>query len=230
MCGRYSLATTPKEIEKRFNVDPKNLEIQKDRIKARYNIGPGQNTPVIVLDDTGNKTIELMRWGYLPFWAKDINEGYRYINARDDSVFNKPTWKKAILNARCIIPATSYFEWVKEGKEKHPFVHKVTDQEVFGFAGIWSVWKDVEGMEWHTFAIITTKPNKESAAIHDRMPVILHPSEEDDWLNPDLTEPEQLSHFLRSYEDGKLEIYETSPAVNTLKLDHDQLIKPLNSA
>ncbi len=193
--------------------------------------------PVIIQNDSG-RHIELMKWGLIPVWAKDPKIGYKLINARDDGIFEKPMWRSVIKRKRAIIPADGFYEWKKlpdpKAKDKivkHPFYIKPKNTDLFGFAGIWEVWRDAEGKQWPTYSIITTDPNKEMKNIHDRMPVILHKEDETDWLSPANNENRSaIEKLLHPYEDNGLEMFEVSSAVNITKNNDQKLIYPLNSA
>jgi len=195
---------------------------------ATYNAAPTQTLPVVV-DHPNGKRIELMKWGLIPVWAKDEKIGYKLINARSETVFEKNTWKKVITNQRCLVPATGFYEWKKAADGKRPFyIHKL-DQPIMSFAGVWSSWKSSEGNTLHSYAILTTAPNKEMSVLHDRMPVILHPEDEQDWLNPDMTEQQDIAQFLRPLEDGSLDIYEVSTAVNNVRVNNESLVRPVST-
>jgi putative SOS response-associated peptidase YedK len=225
MCGRYTLYKTS-ELEKRFKTRPPAFTLHDS-----YNVAPGQMLPVIIQSEHG-RTIEPMKWGLVPMWAKDINIGYKMINAREDGIFDKPAWRGPIRHHRCLVPATGFYEWKHlDGKKtKQPYFIKPKDQELFAFAGIFDVWHDkVTGSELWSYSIITTEPNKEMTAIHDRMPVILHPDDWDVWLSPSLDDRGAIEALLRPYGDGTLEMYEVSSDVNIVKNNDNKLIYPLNS-
>jgi putative SOS response-associated peptidase YedK len=160
----------------------------------------------------------MMRWGLVPIWAKDMKIGYKLINARAETVFDKPMWRNVIKRKRALIPASGFYEWKKDDQAGKPhktpyYIHPKT-MELFAFAGLWEVWHDAEGKEWKTYTIITTEPNKEMSGLHDRMPVILHPEDELPWLRAGDTK-EDIEKFLLPYEDNGLEIYEVSDEVNS---------------
>lgn len=226
MCGRYTLQRTD-ELADRFG-----LVTVPDDLRANYNVAPGQIMPVITQDEDGPK-VELMKWGLIPFWAKDPKIGSKMINARDDSIFEKNTWKRLILKKRCLVPADGFYEWKKvtEGSKvvKHPFYIRPKRYDLFAFAGVWEAWKDVENKEWKTYSIITTEPNKEMASVHNRMPVILHQEDESSWLEPSHSDRGSIEPLLRPYEDNGLEMYEVSSDVNVTSNNDNRLIYPLNS-
>jgi putative SOS response-associated peptidase YedK len=212
MCGRYVLYEID-ELADHFNVEiPAGLH-------PNYNAAPTQTMPVIT--DTG---LELMRWGLIPTWARDEKIGYKLINARSETVFEKPMWKSIVTKHRCLVPANGFYEWHKQTDGKHPFYIHPKEFGLFSFAGIWSSWKH-GGIEWHTYSIMTTKPNTEMIAIHDRMPVILHPDDEALWLSADTHD--EIEALLAPYTDNSLELYEVTKEVNTIKANDASLIKAL---
>lgn len=227
MCGRYTLHTKSDKLAKRFNL------AKMPNIPANYNVAPGQIMPVIIQEENEPK-LQLMKWGFIPVWAKDPKIGYKLINARDDGIFTKPMWRSVIKRKRAIIPADGFYEWKKSIDNsktiKKPYYIKPKDQDIFGFAGIWEVWHDAEGKAWPSYTIITTSPNKEMKTIHDRMPVILHKEDEKEWLNPDNNDNQDLiEELLKPYKNGGLEMYEVSSEVNFTKNNEQKLIYPINS-
>lgn len=168
----------------------------------------------------------MMRWGLIPPWAKDEKIGYKLINARAETLFEKPMWRTAVTKRRCLIPANGFYEWQKQEDGKHPYFIHPSDIEIFSFAGLWETWKH-EGREWHTYSIITTEPNKEMEKIHNRMPVILHPSDESQWLQAD--NQKEIEALLLPYTDNGLDMYEVGKAVNVATTNHATLIGPINS-
>lgn len=226
MCGRYTLHQKAQSLKEHYNVK----HVPHD-LRANYNVAPGQSMPVVVTENNEPK-LELMKWGLVPAWAKDPKTGYHLINARDDTIFDKPVWRSAILRQRCLVPADGFYEWQKvtvAGKEqKQPFYIKPKHNDLFSFAGVWGAYKDVEGVEWRTYSIITTSPNKEMKSIHNRMPVILAKEDETTWLEPSVQTKENLEHFLRPYEGDELEIYEVSRDVNVVRNNNIELIYPID--
>ena len=202
--------------------------ISSAKIDPNYNAAPGQFLPVVVRGEKGNE-LQVMKWGVVPRWAKDIKIGYKLINARAESLFEKPMWKPLITRQRALVPANGFYEWQRsdDGKTKTPFYIHPKDQELYSFAGIWETWHDIEGHPLQSFSIITTEPNKEMRDIHNRMPVILTPDEEGQWLDPAVIDRADIEPFLHPYHDGGLEIYEVTDEVNTPKNNAAYLIKPV---
>jgi putative SOS response-associated peptidase YedK len=230
MCGRYTLYKS-EELVNRFNIDQKDFDELYDQLKKRYNVSPSQVMPAVVQKDDSHNGLDMMRWGYMPVWAKDPRDVFKYktFNARSEEIFEKRTWKDAIRHRRCLIPANGFYEWKATDTGKQPYFIHPKDQDLFAFAGIWGTWADTDGRKWGTYSILTTSPNKEMRDIHTRMPVIVRPADEARWLDSDSTEPEDIADIMNPYQDDALEIYEVSRDVNTSRIDQDTLVLPLNS-
>lgn len=222
MCGRYALYET-EHFADRFN-----LATRPDaNLANNFNAAPGQFLPIVTKSELGN-ILSPMKWGLVPFWAKDIKIGYKLINARAETAFTKPMWRSSIRHYRCLVPASGFYEWqVGNNKTKQPFYIHPKDQKMFAFAGLWSTHKDASGNELQTFTIMTTEPNKEMSAIHNRMPVILEPGDEAAWLEPSL-DNKAIDALLHPYEDNGLEIYKVSTDVNSPKVNDKTLVYPLS--
>jgi len=173
--------------------------------------------------------LNIMRWGLIPFWAKDEKIGYKLINARAETVFDKPTWKKPVLKQRCLVPTNGFYEWKKEEDGKQPYYIGLKDRSLFAFAGVYDSWTNkTTGEIVDTFSILTTEPNKEMSKIHVRMPVILRRDAENEWLDPTRDKPDELEEFLLPYDDNSLEIYPVSKDVGNARNDDKKLIQALS--
>jgi putative SOS response-associated peptidase YedK len=201
MCGRYAL-TNVEQLAERFKI-----QHQRETFIANTNINPGQDAPVIIRNDAGEHQLRLMRWGLVPPWVKEGRRGTPLINARAETVAEKPSFKHALRRTRCLVPATSFYEWTDTGNGKQPFAVSRTDGALFAFAGLYSKTKSPEGGTWPTFTIITTEPNDLVRPIHDRMPVILEQRYEQAWLDPSLTDPHILLSLLTPYPTSQMEMY-----------------------
>ena len=222
-CGRYVLKASRKELEKHYNL----ASVPKD-LKPNYNVAPGQRLPVVTADESGEMQMELMKWGIVAPWKQSMI----IINTRDDKVFNSPMWKGLVSKKRALIPANGFYEWKKPENskdQKQPLYIHPKQQELFSFAGIWNSWKDVEGVEFKTYSIITTTPNKEMADVHNRMPVILHKDEEASWLEPPKVSREDIEPFLHPYEDRGLEMYKVSRDVGNSRNNDKKLLVPISA-
>ena len=213
MCGRFALPT-PEEITGHFNLK------KKPNLEPRYNIAPSQNIAVVRLTPhTPERELALLRWGLIPFWAKDRKIGYKMINARAESVADKPAFRAAFRQRRCLIPATGFFEWSHKNKTKQPYFIKLKDSNILAFAGLWEHWAGRDGEVIDSCTIITTGANETVGNIHDRMPVIIEPKLYDRWLDPGAEETNLLSLFT-PFPDKKILAYPVGIEVNNPKNDN----------
>jgi putative SOS response-associated peptidase YedK len=220
MCGRFTLKTPFEDLAKHFRVDVPDLPL-------RFNIAPTQPVATVLVL-TGDRQFRMMRWGLVPYWAKDPSIGSRMINARAETIAEKPAFKKALHERRCIIMSDGFYEWAKKGQAKQPMYIVNRDGTPFGFAGLWDRWQPPEGGEpVESCTIITTDANELVGAFHDRMPVILGPEDYDSWLDPAIREPERLLPLLKSYPAAKMEAYPVSPVVNSPANESPECVKPL---
>jgi putative SOS response-associated peptidase YedK len=224
MCGRYGLYHRPEEIAARFQaVLPLEDGVEGAALAARYNIAPTQSAPVIRLED-GVRLLEPMRWGLIPFWAKDPKIGSQLINARGESLAEKPAFRNALKTRRCLVPASGFYEWHATADGKQPLHIRRSDGVPFAFAGLWEQWRGPDG-PLRSYTIVTTTPNELMGAYHHRMPVILTPEEEAAWLDP--TSPvETLTGLVRPYADGALEAFPVSRAVNRAGFEGPECLQP----
>ena len=194
-------------------------------VKPHYNISPAQSVPVIVSRDGVNQ-IELMKWGFIPSGAKDANSIFRYKTfiARSEGIFDKPTWMTAIRSQRCLVPANGFYEWKQSPTGKNPFYIQPIDKEIFAFAGIYSSWTDTDGIVWGMCSIITTNSGAESDMMPSRLPVIIHPNDEADWLNPVISDINTLYKIMRPFDPGQLAIIRVGEEINGTKIDKPSLI------
>ncbi|MEK7214662.1 MAG: SOS response-associated peptidase, partial [Chloroflexota bacterium] len=176
------------------------------------------------------RTGEVMRWGLVPSWAKDPSVGYRMINARAETVGEKPSFRQALLKRRCLVPADGFFEWRGAGKMRVPLRFTLKSGELFAFAGLWEGWRQPDGEWLHTCTIITTAPNDLVTRIHDRMPVILRRDAEDVWLDPKMIDVALLRGMLVPYPTAEMEARQVSTLVNSPQNDSPECIEPVLAA
>lgn len=219
MCGRYTATDELSEFGNRIKFKPVQLAFTR-----RYNISPSQLAPVVVSVD-GERVPKLMRWGLIPSWAKDEKIGYKTINARADSVADKPSYRSAFKKRRCLVLADGFYEWKATGTVKVPHWFTLKNKEPFAFAGLWEHWKNPAGEDVESFTIITTEPNELAEEVHDRMPVILQSQFYDEWLNPEVNDKEKLQAMLVSYPADKMEVRPVSTLVNSPKNDSPKCIE-----
>ena len=206
MCGRYTLKTPAGVLTERFDIEESSTSIT-----SSYNIAPTQQVAT-VLAENGKRKLEMLHWGLIPSWAMDPEVGNRMINARAETVAEKPSYRKAFQERRCLILADGFYEWQKTDNGKQPFYIRMEDESPFAFAGLWESWRN--GREIRSCTIITTAPNELAASIHNRMPVILHPEDYDMWLDPDFDEREPLTSLLKPFPAEAMEAYPVSRRVN----------------
>lgn len=222
MCGRYTLHHKPEEIEERFDVDA-----VEELLAPRYNIAPSQIIPVI--RQTQSREMAGCKWGLIPFWAKDPKIGNNLINAKAETIAEKPSFKRAFAKRRCLIPADGFYEWQKRGKApSQPMYIRRRDGGLFAFAGLWEEWKSPEGETIETCTIITAGPNELLSKIHNRMAAILRPGDEAAWIDPK-SAIDDLLQMLRPYDSDELEAIPVSRAVNSPAHDSAALIAPVEA-
>lgn len=220
MCGRYTLVEISEHLQIRFSFE--DIEIVLD---PRYNIAPTQDAPVLILR-ADTRVLTSMRWGLVPSWAKDKSIGNRMINARAETLAEKPSFKRAFASRRCLIPADGFYEWRKGfGKRKTPMRFVLRDREPFAFAGLWERWRGGGG-DLCTFTIITTSANELIEPVHHRMPAILKQEDENEWLDPE-AKPDRLPALLAPYPADRMEAYDVSTVVNAPVNDSPACIEPV---
>ncbi|MFA5237589.1 MAG: SOS response-associated peptidase [Methanoregula sp.] len=219
MCGRYSLLCID-DLCGRFRVMDPSIGF-----RSHFNIAPGSTNPVIVAHERAETV--LMQWGLVPHWARDIKTSNRPINARAESLAEKPMFRDLLRTKRCLVPASGFFEWKEDVGRRIPFyIHKKEDP-VFAFAGLYDVWQNPAGITLQTYTIITTAPNNLLAPIHNRMPVILHQEDEIRWLSHDALTADEMHRLVSPYPPEGMEAYPVSERVNNTAADDEQVIEPL---
>lgn len=226
MCGRYTLTRRQQEIVERFGVEQIVLELD---LEPRYNIAPSQEVPAIT-SEGGARSLTRLKWGLVPFWVKDRNKSKPLINARAETVAEKPSFKRSLARRRCLLPADGFYEWLSGKSGKTPMYIFKQDREMFGFAGLWDEWRSPEGEVIRTCTILTTDANEVVKEIHDRMPVILTRDAEDIWLDDSITDAARLSGLLRPLPREITRAYEVSSAVNSPARDLPQLVEPVSQS
>ncbi len=218
MCGRFAIGLPAKSIAEHFQLD------SFPDFKPRYNIAPTQLAPTITHDPVSGATQAIERqWGLIPSWAKDKKIGAKMINARGETLREKPSFREAFTARRCLVPASGFYEWLRSGTKRTPFYIRHREREMLAFAGLWESWNNPQDVEIQSFTIITTAANEVLSPIHDRMPVIIPPEQYDSWLDPGSTH-EHLESQLKPYPAQELERYEVSPEVNKAANDNPSLI------
>jgi putative SOS response-associated peptidase YedK len=220
MCGRFSQKSSSKKIAEKFEVEevPPLLE--------RYNVAPSQ--AVLGVREDGVREATFFKWGLVPRWAKDTSIGSKLINARSETITEKPSFRDAFLRRRCLVPVDGFYEWGRRGDRKQPFYFHMRDGEPFAIAGLWERWEGGnEPLE--TCTLLTTEANSLLAPYHDRMPVILRPEDYETWLDTDMRQPEILMRLLSPYQHEEMNAYAVSALVNSPSNDGPRCVEPLRS-
>lgn len=220
MCGRYSLFAEFRIIEERFG----EATFDEEDYEESFNIAPSQMVLSVINDGKKNR-LGFLKWGLVPSWANDPKIAFKMINARAETVHEKPSFREAFKKRRCLIVADSFYEWKRTEERKIPMRIKMKNDDLFAMAGLWESWKDAKGNLVHTCTILTTEANELMSSFHDRMPVILKQEDEQKWLNPNLNHVDELRPFLIPLENGLLEAYEVSDKVNSPKINAPELIE-----
>ena len=226
MCGRFTLHASPEQIAAQFDV------AEPEQLADRFNIAPTQPVGIVRLDRTATeREWTHVHWGLIPSWAKDPGMGARMINARGETVAEKPSFRAALKRRRCLVPADGFYEWKRTGSSKQPYHIRLQDQQLFAFAGLWEIWTAPDGTELQSCTVITTEPNELMAQLHDRMPVIVAPEDYEQWLgtgkDADAKEIEQIRHLIRPFDARQMEAYPVSTRVNSPMNEGAALIEPL---
>jgi putative SOS response-associated peptidase YedK len=208
MCGRYAQRTDTKRLAKEFKV----AEIPEAR--PRYNIAPTQEVLAVRKSPDGRE-MTFYKWGLVPSWAKDASVGAKLINARSETVTEKPSFREAFKRRRCVIPADGFYEWQRLEGRKQPFFFRMRDERPFGFAGLWERWEGEGGEVINSCAILTTEANEVLRPVHDRMPVILHPDDYEVWLGAEARELDLVREMLRPYPAKEMVGYPVGSGVNS---------------
>ena len=223
MCGRFTLTVNPAEVQETFS--PYTFP---QKFAPRFNIAPTQ--PVLAIPNDDQNTADFFVWGLIPMWAKDPAIGNKLINARGETLEEKPAFRGSLKYKRCLILAYGFYEWKgADGKKvKTPFFIHMKDRKPFAFAGLWDSWNSPDGSLIKSCTIITTEPNELTGIIHNRMPVILHPRDYAKWLNPSPQTPDQLKPLIKPFPAELMDAYPVSTLVNAPANDTPELVVPAN--
>jgi putative SOS response-associated peptidase YedK len=212
MCGRFVTNIPADVLKELFSL------IEVPQLEPRFNVAPTQNVAVVRSESDHNR-LDLLKWGFVPSWSKDLSFGSHLINARSETICEKQAFRHAIKYRRCIIPTSGYFEWEHAGARKQPYFFQMADQTPMCLAGIWETWKAPDNSVIETFAILTTAANKLTATLHDRMPVVLHPDDFPLWLSRNMHDPEQLQQLYLPYQASEMIAYKVPDLVNNPRFD-----------
>ena len=216
MCGRFQLSVKGKHISERFNV-----EVYDNLYRPSFNCAPTQKHAVITNQEPDK--LNMLHWGLIPFWAKDIKIGNKFINTRSETITEKPSFKNSFKRKRCLVVSNGFYEWKKDGNRKIPYRIFLKGENIFSMAGIWDTWKDAKNRKINSFSIITTTPNSLMKNIHLRMPVILKKEDEKKWIG--VFEQIELLKLLKPFDAKLMEAYQISDLVNSPINNFEEIIK-----
>lgn len=220
MCARYTMtSTTAEELGAEFDVS-----IVPEALEPSFNIAPTEDAPIVITDKEGERHVVLARFGFVPHWAESVKIGTRFLNARSESIADKPAFRDAFARHRCLVAADGFYEWRRDGKIKIPFHFHLPERGLFAFAGLWSVWRDPKGGRVTSFTILTRDAEGAPASIHDRMPVVLAKDAYAAWLDRAIEDARPL---LEHHRAAELVGTEVSRRVNDVKNDDETLIEPV---
>lgn len=219
MCGRFAQRLPARKVAKQFKVE------EVPPLAERYNVAQAQAV-LTVREASGGREATILKWGLVPRWAKDPGIGNKLINARSETVTEKPSFREAFARRRCLVPLDGSYEWARRGDRKRPFYFHMRDGEPFAIAGLWERWEG-EGEPLETCTLLTTEANELLAPYHDRMPVILMPGDYEAWLDPDVRDSRELTKLLRPYAHAEMRTYAVSALVNSPSNDDPRCVEPI---
>ena len=225
MCGRARLSSDVSEIRLVFRIPP---ERPIPNFPPSWNVAPTDSVPVVRYDrKAGQRSLDLLRWGLIPYWAKDIKVGFVNINAKAEGIETRPAFRDAFDRRRCLVPVDNFYEWKKLGSDKQPYAIALAERGIMALAGLWENWKSSAG-EWvRSFAIVTTEPNELCAELHNRMPVILAPETWPTWLGEEPAELAQIKVLLAPYPSDGMVRWPVSARVGSVKNNDPSLVDPI---
>jgi putative SOS response-associated peptidase YedK len=221
MCGRYALAASSPDLAKWFHID------ETTNFGPRVNIAPTDMVPAIRQRVDGRRELTGLRWGLIPYWSHDPKSGARAINARVESVAERPAFREPFRKRRCLIPASGFYEWKKIGRTKQPYLVHPRDGHFMALAGLWDHWESPEGDPVESCTILTQDANEVVRPLHDRMPVVIAPGDYDRWLNRHVDDPEVLKSLLAGAPEDFLEVTAADPAINSVRYQPEKTEKGL---
>jgi putative SOS response-associated peptidase YedK len=228
MCGRVRLSSDVSEIRIAFRIPP---ERPIPNFPPSWNAAPTDSLPVVRFDaKAGQRSLDLLRWGLIPYWAKDINVGFANINAKAEGIESRPAFRKAFERRRCLVPVDNFYEWKKVDHGKQPYAIALKSHSLMALAGLWENWRSPAGEHIRSFAIVTTEPNELCAELHNRMPVVLKPETWPAWLGEQPATVQDLKAMLAPYPSDEMICWPVSPRVGNVKNNDPSLIEPIVAA
>ena len=222
MCGRFVQSAPVDDYARYFGADV----VKTESLEPNYNVAPTDRVYAIA-EHEETRIVGRFGWGLVPHWSKNRQQAARFINARAETLLDKPAFRDSFRTKRCLIPADGFYEWARRGDRKVPHYIFIGNHAPMALAGLWAAWQDPDSQEWpRTCSIITTRPNEFMKPIHDRMPVLLDPEIWDEWLDRSNDDAESLQAFLRYPTEGLLESYEVSTYVNSVRNNGPECVAP----
>jgi putative SOS response-associated peptidase YedK len=228
MCGRFTLSVDKDELTAFLDAEFAIPAFPDLPYVPRYNIAPGQNI-LTVLSDGHKYRVGELKWGLVPAFATDLKVGYSMINAKAETLFEKPSFRPSTIKKRCVILADSFYEWKSEGTLKTPHRIVLNERKVFAMAGLWSTYQQPDGTKLFTCTIVTTTANALLSSLHERMPVILEADQLHEWLDPNRFEQERLQQILKPFDPKLMKLYPVSSLVNKVQNNHPDLIQSIET-
>jgi len=226
MCGRFTIYSRPEDYLASFNASV----VDTCKIPENYNAYPSQRLPVVIADEDDQIKCELYQWGLIPAWAKDTSIGFKLSNARSETAAEKPSFKHAFRQRRCMVPVDGWYEWLRDGNNKQPYYHRRKDRHIIWLAGLWENWLSKEtGENIRSFTILTQEATGKAEKIHNRMPVFINPDDAQIWLDKKQNNIETISSLMVYDLDDALEIYPVSKDMNSPKFNCESCIVPVQS-
>ena len=225
MCGRARLSSDVSEIKLAFSIPPQR---PTPNIPANWNAAPTEDLPVVRYDvKAKERSLDVMRWGLVPYWAKDVKIGYSTINAKAEGIDSRPAFREPFQRRRCLVPFDSFYEWKKLGKERQPYAIARADRRLMAMAGLWDMWRSPAGETVRSFTIVTTAANPLLAPLHERMPVILDPDAWPIWLGEVAADSERLKMLLAPYPADRMVVWPVDKRVGNVKNKDAGLVEPV---
>jgi putative SOS response-associated peptidase YedK len=225
MCGRARLSSDVSEIKIRFTIPPGR---PAPNFAPSWNVAPTDPLPVVRFDaEAHERSLDVMRWGLIPYWAKDIKIGFSTFNARAEEIDTKPAFREALRQRRCLVPLNNFYEWQKTATDKQPYAIGLKGGGLMAMAGLWETWRSPEGERIRSFTIATTTPNELCAKLHNRMPVVLKPEAWPVWLGEEPADTAHLKALLAPYPSDDMICWPVSPLVGNVKNNDPSLIEPI---
>jgi len=225
MCGRARLSTDVSEIKLVFSIPPHR---PTPNFPPSWNVAASDSLPVVRYDGkAGERSLDLLRWGLVPHWAKDLKVGFANINAKAEGIETKPAFRDAFQHRRCLVPVDNFYEWKKTDAGKQPYAIALADRRLMALAGVWENWRSPAGEWMRSFAVITTTPNELCAQLHDRMPVVLKPEAWSAWLGERPASAEAMKGLLKPYPSEGMICWAVSPRVGNVRNNDPSLIEPI---